>query len=546
MRDIQAAAVKEIRDFLSMPAIAENMTDLVRKLLVYSELDTNGQVVADVLAEDLISRKHVVICGTAGSGKTELLFQVLDILRSNGVATTDLGENSTVDFASGTIAYVTDLSGMGEDSVPKIADAIAGGATVVIAGNEGVLHWLRNIPQLSAAKTRLHELQSGGTGTSQEALIVVDLGGLSRVSGVTNLLAAAAVLEAAREDECGDRKCLRNRSIDLLKHPYVIHAIDEILKRAFQGEQVHFRTIYNYVADLLLGGSCTDGTSPWFYRMFFGSSHLAHTVKQTLWLSELLLPEIATLALSGQWSQLSVRMSSLPIGTSEGISSTRREVDELSDLIEDAAEFPAVTRTFVSEKLSLSLAAITSAIISMPGRVSSDGGTVLQVIELIHSYLQYRSEEPGADANALDLWFEPAIKRGVKRSIGALTIGTVSANDFATRQSALVAGDTKLRLQGTRQFLVFLPKGQSAVGLELQPSLVHSLKKGRSIRTADRSTDEADLALARFFAGVQEHAIDIAPGQFKLFSEDRGGGPLVSKWRIPSSDDTHAILKVSS
>ena len=134
----------------------------------------------------------------------------------------------------------------------------------------------------------------------------------------------------------------------------------------------------------------------------------------------------------------------------------------------------------------------------------------------------------------------------MKRSIGALTIGTVSANDFATRQSALVAGDTKLRLQGTRQFLVFLPKGQSAVGLELQPSLVHSLKKGRSIRTADRSTDEADLALARFFAGVQEHAIDIAPGQFKLFSEDRGGGPLVSKWRIPSSDDTHAILKVSS
>ena len=100
MRDIQTAAVKEIRDFLSMPAIAENMTDLVRELLVYSELDTNGQVVADVLAEDLISRKHVVICGTAGSGKTELLFQVLDILRSNGVATTDLGENGTAVVAN--------------------------------------------------------------------------------------------------------------------------------------------------------------------------------------------------------------------------------------------------------------------------------------------------------------------------------------------------------------------------------------------------------------------------------------------------------------
>jgi hypothetical protein len=132
MRDIQSAAVKEIRDFLSMPAIAENMTDLVRQLLVYSELDTNEQVVADVLADDLISRKHVVICGTAGSGKTELLFRVLEALRSKGVATTDLGEKDTANFASGTIAYVTDLSGMGEESVSRIADAIAGGATIVV------------------------------------------------------------------------------------------------------------------------------------------------------------------------------------------------------------------------------------------------------------------------------------------------------------------------------------------------------------------------------------------------------------------------------
>jgi hypothetical protein len=544
MRDIQTAAVKEIRDFLSMPAIAENMTDLVRKLLVYSELDTNEQVVADVLADDLILRKHVVICGTAGSGKTELLFRVLEALRSKGVATTDLGEKDTANFASGTVAYVTDLSGMGEESVSKIADAIAGGATIVVAGNEGVLHWLRSIPQLSAVKTRLHKLQSGGTGSDREAPIVVDLGGLSRIGGVTKLLTASAIIEAAREDECGDRKCLRNRSIDLLQHPHVVGAIDELLKLAFQGEQVHFRAIYNYVADLLLGGSCIDGTSPWFYRMFFGSSHLAHTVTQTLWLSELLLPEVATLALSGRWSQLSVRMSALPTGTSEGISSPRREVDELCKLIEDAAEFPAVTRTFVSEKLSLSLAAITSAIVSMPGRVSSDGGAVPQLIELIHSYLQYRSEDAGVDASALDLWFEPAIKRGVKRSIGALTLGTVSANDFVIRQSSLVSGDTILRLRGTRQFLVLSSENQSAVGLELQPSLVHSLKKGRSIRTADRSTDEADLALARFFAGVQEHAIDTAPGQFKLFSEDRWGPPI-SKWKIPLSDDVNAIVAVS-
>jgi hypothetical protein len=180
----------------------------------------------------------------------------------------------------------------------------------------------------------------------------------------------------------------------------------------------------------------------------------------------------------------------------------------------------------------------------MPGRVSSDGGAVPQLIELIHSYLQYRSEDAGVDASALDLWFEPAIKRGVKRSIGALTLGTVSANDFVIRQSSLVSGDTILRLRGTRQFLVFSSENQSAVGLELQPSLVHSLKKGRSIRTADRSTDEADLALARFFAGVQEHAIDTAPGQFKLFSEDRWGPPI-SKWKIPLSDDVNAIVVVS-
>ena len=543
MRGIQTASVKEIREFLSMPAIAENMTDLVRELLVYSEVDTNKQVVADVLADDLISRRHVVICGTAGSGKTELLFRVLEILRSKGVATTGLGEKDTANFVPGTIAYVTDLSGMGEGSVSKIADAIAGGATIVIAGNEGVLHWLRSIPQLSAVKTRLHELQSGGTGLEQEAPIVVDLGGLSRIGGVTKLLTSSAIIEAAREDECGDRKCLRNRSIDLLQHPQVVSAMGELLRLAFQGEQVHFRAVYNYVADLLLGGSCNDGTSPWFYRMFFGRSHLADTISQTLWLSELLLPEMATVALSGRWSQLSVRMSAMPNGSSESISSPRREVDELCKLIEEAAEFPAVTATFVREKLSYSLAAITSAIISMPGRVSSDGGTVPQLIELIHSYLQYRSEDAGVDATALDLWFEPAIKRGVKRSIGALTLGSVSANDFVIRQSSLVSGDTKLRLRGTRQFLVFLSKNQNPVALELQPSLLHSLKKGRSIRTADRSTDETDLALARFFAGIQEHAIDTAPGQFKLFSEDRWGPPI-SKWKIPSIDDVNAIVAV--
>ena len=546
MRDIQTAAVKEIRDFLSMPAIAENMTEVVRNLLVYRARDAHDQVVAEVLAEDLVSGKHVVICGTAGSGKTELLFQVLDILRGMGVGTTDLGENRTQTFTSKEIAYVTDLSGMGEDSTTKIANAIAEGATVVIAGNEGVLHWLRKIPQLSAAKARLHELQSGGTGSSQDALRVVDLGGLSRVSGITKLLATPAVIEAARKDECDDQTCLRNRSIDLLQHPSVISAIEEILSGAFQGEQVHFRSAYNYVADLLIDGSCADGTSPWFYRMFFGRSNLANTVRQTRWLSELLLPELATLALSRQWSQLRDRMGTLSIDISKGAYPTQYDEGELVNLIEVAAEYPAVTREFVSEELSLSLAAITSAIISMPRGAITDGSTVLRLIELIHSFLQYRSEEPGADANALDLWFEPAIKRGVKRSIGALTLGTVAANEFTVRQSALVSGDTKLKLQGTRQFLVYPPLAHRAVGLELQPSLVQSLMKGRSIRTADRSTDEADLALARFFAGVQEHATDIAPGQFKLFAEDRGGGSVFSKWRIPSSDDPNAILRVIS
>ena len=73
-----------------MPAIAENMTEVVRNLLVYRARDAHDQVVAEVLAEDLVSGKHVVICGTAGSGKTELLFQVLDILRGMGVARTAL------------------------------------------------------------------------------------------------------------------------------------------------------------------------------------------------------------------------------------------------------------------------------------------------------------------------------------------------------------------------------------------------------------------------------------------------------------------------
>src|SRR5204863_1216862 len=77
-----------------------------------------------------------------------------------------------------------------------------------------------------------------------------------------------------------------------------------------QGQAVLFRDLWEFLADLAIGGSCQDDppTSPWFWRVFFGTNSLSKRLQAIADPSLIVFPRAEIHLWYGDWSSSEVRL----------------------------------------------------------------------------------------------------------------------------------------------------------------------------------------------------------------------------------------------
>src|SRR5205807_1160780 len=101
------------------------------------------------------------------------------------------------------------------------------------------------------------------------------------------LLALPLLRDVVNSLDCGcedPRICPRRLSWELLDTEEVRRRVNEVLRLAnLSGQSLLFRELWDFIADLALGGDCAEQppTSPWFWRVFHGSSSLSHRLRES-------------------------------------------------------------------------------------------------------------------------------------------------------------------------------------------------------------------------------------------------------------------------
>jgi hypothetical protein len=486
-----------LEEFISFLGSFKNTESLSSELREAIQVETSLET---LVTSALCDGRLVLLTGSAGSGKTHLLNNILSHVDS-GVVIAREGQSPRAPF----ILAVPDATELEPADLNKIART--GGRqriATIIAVNEGPLREAAaldlNSP-LSKGIKLLHEAQRGIVREFDAALpTVVDMGAFDPLANgvIAGLLELPLLAEVVNTSlcTCAPADCPRRAAWAQLRSPQVRKRIADVVRLATLTEADWlFRDLWDFIADLSLEGDCDNDppTSPWFWRLFYGDSRLARALVEVADPIGVALPKADARIFFGDWN------------------SSRLQV--MSDLeLLPVSQPDANTARFAYVKAQVALLDPTVSLAARVLRVQEGtlagavlNGRVGNVLSAMNEYMTYRLR-PGASTK-LDLVLEHAVKRTVRsanqrsaRVHGILKLGEAPSEEFVIRHSRVLVNHFEQQaIAGNRRFLVHVP---TAASFELSKDRLRLLHEGRSMRLADR--DHVDLAwdLTRFFEGI--------------------------------------------
>src|SRR5262249_40390798 len=165
---------------------------------------------------------------------------------------------------------------------------------VAVAINEGPLLRLARASQASPFKRAVELLHQGQVGVSSNrdasAPTIIDVGAYDPIEDqiVAKILALPLLADLVNKLDCTCEDpmiCPRKVAWKQLSSEKIRERVNDVLRVAnLEGQPVLFRDLWDFVADLALGGSCDEEppTSPWFWRVFRGSSALSSRLNESV------------------------------------------------------------------------------------------------------------------------------------------------------------------------------------------------------------------------------------------------------------------------
>lgn len=484
------AIVDQLREFLLSTKVDEAVGSDLRKAI---SVDTGLQ---KALHEALMNGQDVVVAGSAGSGKTHLL---------KSVARPEMGLPPFVEWPKNKepvdepfIRLVSDFTPLTDEDRSRVfEDCPSHCRSVAIAVNEGPLLGVSRSNPSSVFRRvveMLHAAQNGIVPTHDMGLpTVFDAAGYDPIAddAIADMLGRPILTELVNSLECGcedESICPRRIAWAQLASPEVRKRLNRLLGVTnVYGQPVLFRELWDFIADLALGGSCQDepSTSPWFWRVFFGTSSLSSRLREVADPSLTVFPRAEAHAWYGDWH------------------SSEIEILEGIDLVfpTSASPFDSTTYRWIKTQLFfvMSFDTLMDVIrdqIDLQLAEAIDKGRADAIIAAINAYMTYGVV--ALHSADLSLWTDLR----VERAHGQVSLGEVPARDFRVRRSLAVGNhpDPETRVSGSRGFLVH--EAGSSASLSLAPESLRLIREGRSHRTVDRSHTDMEWHLSRFFSQI--------------------------------------------
>jgi hypothetical protein len=456
-----------------------------------------------LLRAALLNGRDVVVAGSAGGGKTHLLTAV----HSQGA-----------EFPR-TVHWPSEPEPVGENFIRLVPDATAippdrrqdslmtrpaNCVAIAVAINEGpLLDLARRYPDSPFAHARdsLHEAQRGILRGPVDAWpVVIDVGGYDPVADrvIDKLLQLNLLHEAvaARPCKCEDpRICYRQQAWRLLDSPDVRSRINDLVRFvSLGGQPVLFREVWDFVADIALGGDCAASppSSPWFWRVFHGDSRLSARLREVIDPAFAVFPRAEIHAWYGDWS--SGQLDALPGIDLVPLGATPPYSHENYRWIKTQLFFTlrsSSTFELLRDQLDLDLA--------MSLQSGDTHGSLAKIISALNRYMTYGTLPPSEQV--VPLWTDMGVERRLDRVRGQVALGEIASTQLALRRSKVVAnGDPGSDgLEGSRFFLVH--DGSNA-SLALTPEFLHLVRTGRSYRSSDRPHTDIEWQIARFYSEI--------------------------------------------
>jgi len=496
--------VEQTLQFLSRNANDGVIPPELRESLYVSILTDDHRRLEEVLLEELLHGRSVIITGSAGGGKTSLINRMMTIGEFHSTNRMAVEPGLTIPTNYEGLLVVRDLTALSPTERLNLF-AQNQGAQFLLAANVGVLQQLSDQNLIRDALEILQGMQRGLNPSNSSMPVVVDMGQINPIrhalSGLLGhpLIHAAAQLHVSNQGEDPELS-LRLRCLKQLLDPVLIGRLVRLTELANGSFDVTFREVWNFLSDIFLGGT-DEGlvpTSSWFWRFFYGDSELAsrfrNAVAPELWS----LPDSSRMLFKG----LSLQMRRLipnwvSIGVSPEVMLEEGNAEEMIRAIAWSRIQMSLLRD--GDINSLSLSSFGLERIAIANDSPSDRTQTMLEIERINSYFDPKDKFK-LDGSSLALWSDQLVERRTNGSRAIVNFGTVAESRLSIGHSSALANISSTEVRGNRQFLqAKRDSGQVVASLELTARLRAALLLGRKVHISAREFSNEDLALRNFF-----------------------------------------------
>ena len=454
----------------------------------------------EAILSELLAGRHVVLAGSAGSGKTHLLNRLRSQVGDTSAGRNDDDSGQHVKF----IQDATELMDGGDEEASLLAlfAAARQQVSLVVAINQGVLLALARAggDKWSSVRDILHAAQKGRSSEPRPDMpLVVDVEGLSPANSgsVSKLLQHPLFTEFVNLRHCGcNAECYRAEAWALLSSPTVLGRIDKLVEIAESNFGViQWRDIWQFAQDLLIGGECSSEipTSPWFYQAFHGQSRVSLAIRETIRLEHLVFPTLDSAIWHGDWLRVA-----------DSIESETGFIPLPPDITENIDAF-----LWMKAQLYFSSHAAADALETSVGLVNPRirdavrGNRPRAIVKGINAFLSY--EHNRETAGELILWTDFGVARLTRRPTGQVSLGRVSTEELQVVASRVIAnpsGESSSTVHiGSSRFLLHETSGAA---LPLENWLLRLLNERRSPLQSRRDHTELEWHMRKFFARIAE------------------------------------------
>jgi hypothetical protein len=267
--------------------------------------------------------------------------------------------------------------------------------------------------------------------------------------------------------------------------------VNDVLRLAnVAGRPLLFRDIWDFIADVALGGSCDDDppTSPWFWRIFNGRSLLSLHLRAVADPSLVVYPRAEAHVWWGDWDAAEIELL---------------EDVELVPLVTDPPYRGDRYRWLKAQLLFVfrakSILSVIRDQVNLEMLTSLGRQRIGEVVTVLNGYMCYGTRPPMSQR--LELWIDMGVERRLDRARGQASLGRVRVSELEIVRSSAVANhpDPNCNVPGSRVFLVHPASGAS---FGLSTDALNLLRSGRSFRISDRPHTDMEWQITDFYAAI--------------------------------------------